>query len=119
MGLFTGPLDTTLFNKEPYRSLNFSTLVVYNMGGPCAFCTFQWLAKGLLLFLKAIHYVTLDWSVAIIILVLVVRLVLHPLTRRSQIAMTKMQKQMASIQPELDKIKKKYPDDSARCSRKR
>jgi len=114
LALFAGPRTTALLGQQPYRAMELNKLVVYSLGGPCAFCTFQWLAHGLLAFLKGIEYVVRDWGIAIIILVLVVRLLLHPITRKAQINMTKMSKQMAALQPELDKIKKKYADDPKR-----
>jgi YidC/Oxa1 family membrane protein insertase len=114
LALFVGPRDTALFSTQPYKALGFSDLIVYNLGGCCSFITFQPLAKGLLFLLKGIYFVVRDWGVAIIILVVIVRALLHPITRRSQISMTRMQKQMAALQPEIDKLKKKYKDDPAR-----
>ncbi|NJL31759.1 MAG: membrane protein insertase YidC [Phycisphaerales bacterium] len=55
-----------------------------------------------------------DWSLAIIVLVIVVRGLLHPITRRSQINMAKMQKQMASLAPEIEKLKVKYKGDATK-----
>jgi YidC/Oxa1 family membrane protein insertase len=48
-----------------------------------------------------------NYGVAIIILVLLVRLVLHPLTKKSQISMMRMQK----LAPQMQKLKEKYADD--------
>ncbi len=109
LSLYAGPRDSDVFANEPYQSLGFSKLIVYELG--CAMCTFQPLAKGLLSFLKGIHYVVGDWGVAIIFLVLCVRLVLHPITKRAQVNMFKMSKQMQAMQPEIEKLKKKYKDD--------
>jgi YidC/Oxa1 family membrane protein insertase len=109
--VYAGPLDPTVLAAAPYKQLGFSDMIIYSLGGFCSFCTFQWLAHLLLNFLYLIHAVTGDWGIAIIVLVLVVRLILHPITKRSQINMAKMGKQMAAIQPELEKIKKKYAND--------
>lgn len=109
--VYAGPLDPTILAAAPYKQLAFNDMIIYSLGGFCSFCTFQWLAHLLLNFLYLIHAVTGDWGIAIIVLVLVVRLLLHPITKRSQINMAKMGKQMASIQPELEKIKKKYAND--------
>ncbi len=111
VSLFAGPRSPSLFEQPPYKALGLDHLVIYNLGGICAFCTFQWLANGLFLFLNAIHFVLRDWSLAIIVLVIVVRGLLHPITRRAQINMMKMQKQMASLAPEIEKLKKKYKDE--------
>ena len=100
------------FDTDLYRSLQFADhLILYSLGGPCTFCTFQWLARRLLEFMTAIHFVLGDWGLAIIILVLCVRLLLHPITKKSQIQISKFQKQFASLQPEIEKIKKKYGDN--------
>ena len=107
--LFAGPRLSELYAKEPYASLQFERLVVYELG--CTWCTFQPLAHGLLAMLEAFHAVVLDWGLAIILLVLLVRLLLHPITRRSQANMMKMQKQMQAMQPEIERLKKKYAND--------
>lgn len=112
LSLYAGPRKNEVFAAEPFRSLNFSKLVIYELG--CTLCTFQPLAKGLLAFLKFLHVVTFDWGIAIVILVLVVRLLLHPITKRSQVNMMKMSKQMQALQPEIEKLKKKYKDDPKR-----
>jgi len=109
LSLYAGPRDTKVFAKEPYSYLGFAKLVVYELG--CAIFTFQPLAKGLLAFLRGIHFVIRDWGVAIVFLVLCVRLALHPITKRAQVNMFKMSKQMQSMQPEIEKLKKKYKDD--------
>ncbi|MEX0774725.1 MAG: YidC/Oxa1 family insertase periplasmic-domain containing protein [Phycisphaeraceae bacterium] len=112
--LFAGPQDRNLFKHTPYSLLYFKEMVVYSLGGMCGPCTFQWLAKGLLWLLWAIDLIVRDWGIAIIILVLVVRAILHPITRKAQINMAKMQKGMAALAPEIEKLKKKYKDDSAK-----
>jgi YidC/Oxa1 family membrane protein insertase len=109
LALYAGPRKSEVFNAEPFSRLDLSHLVIYELG--CTLCTFQPLAKGLLGFLKVLHTITFDWAISIIILVVVVRLILHPITRRSQINMMKMSKQMQSLQPEIEKLKKKYKDD--------
>ena len=53
------------------------------------------------------HAIFRDWGVAIICLVVLVRLLLHPLTKAGQVQMMKMQK----YGPEIEKLKKKYGDD--------
>ncbi len=116
LGAYAGAQTPPMFSKtEPYRSLDFKELVIYQLS--CAFCTFQWLAKSLIWFLRLIQGSVLgfgvgDWAISIIILVLAVRGVLHPLTKRGQISMQKMQKKMAKVQPEVKKLQEKYKDNS-------
>lgn len=111
-GIFAGPRKRQLFAAEPYKTLQFGdNLIIYSLGGMCTFCTFQWLAKLLLGFMTMIHFVLQDWGLAIIVLVLCVRFVLHPITKKSQIQISKFQKQFAALQPEIEKLKKKYGDN--------
>ncbi len=126
LGIFAGPRKPELFNTPPYSTMHLDQTIVYSLGGMCSFCTFQWLAHGLLWLLKLFEGQVLviggmgigvhDWGLAIILLVLVVRLMLHPLTKRAQINMMKMGKMMQAIQPEVEKLKKKYKDDQQKIN---
>ena len=114
LGVFAGPRKKRLFKEEPYAAMRFAEMIRYELG--CTWCTFQWLANLLLGYLKLLYGISLgvgfyDWGIAIILLVVTVRLLLHPLTKRAQTNMMKMSKQMASLQPEVAKLKKKYKDD--------
>ena len=112
IAVYAGPRQRDQFKREPMRTFHFGDqLIVYSLGGMCTFCTFQWLARLLLAFLTGIHFVLGDWGLAIIVLVLFVRLLLHPITKKSQIQIAKFQKQMAAMQPEIEKLKKKYGDN--------
>ncbi len=114
MGLYAGPLDRHLLGAEgsQYHSLSMDQLILYQMSSCCAVCTFQWLAHILLGFLSFLHtYVLFDWALAIIGLVMVVRTLLHPLTKKSQISMQRFGKVMQEIKPEIDKLQKKFPND--------
>jgi len=109
LGIFTGPRKKDVFVQEPYAAMDFMDLIRYELG--CTWCTFQWLAHLLLGYMKIIHAVCFDWGLAIIVLVVTVRLLLHPLTKRAQTNMMKMSKQMSALQPEMAKLKKKYAND--------
>jgi YidC/Oxa1 family membrane protein insertase len=105
---FFGPRQRSLLNNAYYASLP----VMYNQSlvltsGPCGACTFQWLIGVLVWLLGAFHWVTRDWGLAIIGLVVLVRAILHPITKRSQISMSKMSK----MGPEIKKIQERYADD--------
>jgi YidC/Oxa1 family membrane protein insertase len=73
----------------------------------CGICAVPWLVDRLVDLLRAFHWLLHDWGLAIILLVIVVRVALHPITKSSQVSMLKMQK----MQPELERLKKKYGDD--------
>jgi YidC/Oxa1 family membrane protein insertase len=96
--------------------LGLGKIIVYNLGGCCATCTFAWLANGLLAFLGFIHTLVRDWGLAIMVLVAIVRTILHPLTKGSQVNMMKLSKQMGALQPELDKLKVKYKDNPTKLN---
>ncbi len=113
MGIYAGPLEMSILtNEQPYKALNMRGLILYQMSSFCAICTFQWLAHFLLAVLAFFdHWVVFDWGVAIILLVLCVRTLLHPITRRSQMGMQKFGRQMQRLKPEMDRLRKKCGDD--------
>ena len=116
MGVYAGPLERSLLdNEQPYIALNLRDLVLYQMSSMCAICTFQWLADFLAIVLTTLdHYVVFDWGFSIVLLVLIVRTILHPITKKSQINMQRFGKVMQKLKPEIDKLKKKYPNDPKR-----
>ncbi|MBC8202111.1 MAG: YidC/Oxa1 family insertase periplasmic-domain containing protein, partial [Planctomycetes bacterium] len=116
MDVYAGPLQRSILDSEqPYVALNMRDMVLYQMSSMCAICTFQWLADFLAVVLTTLdQYVVFDWGLAIIFLVLIVRTILHPITKKSQINMQRFGKVMQKLKPEIDKLKKKYPDDPKR-----
>jgi YidC/Oxa1 family membrane protein insertase len=116
MGAFPGPLDPKLLGGvEPFAALRMDGLILYLISGCCSFCTFSWLANVIVLVLTFLHdRVVFDWSLSIIVLVIVVRVLLHPVTRYSQIQMARVTKGMAAIKPELDALQKRYASDPKR-----
>ena len=112
LGVYAGPLQREVLKKEqPYRALHMDGLILYLMSGCCTFCTFAWLADFMVVFLSFIHSGVFDWGVSIMILVCVVRLLLHPITRKGQIGMQRSAKAMGEIKPELDKLRERFPND--------
>jgi len=111
--VYAGPLEKRLINAEPgARAILMGDLVVYNYGGMCGFCTFSWLTAPLVALLRTIHdYLVFDWAIAIIILVLIVRTLLHPVTRWSQIRVQLFTKQMQDIGPKQKKLQERYKGD--------
>lgn len=113
VGVFAGPLaDADILLSPGAARVNLDGLVQYNFGGPCAFCTFGWITHALIWLLNMLHnYLVFDWSLAIILLVVVVRTILHPVTKWSQIRLTRFGKQMQEMAPKQKKIQEKYKDD--------
>jgi YidC/Oxa1 family membrane protein insertase len=111
--VYAGPLDPKIIaRQEPYASLDLRQSIVYALSSCCTFCTFAWLANLMASFLTLLHdYVVFDWGFAIIVLVIVVRTLLHPLMKSSQIKMQRFGRAMAELKPELDALQKRYRDD--------
>jgi YidC/Oxa1 family membrane protein insertase len=61
--------------------------------------------------LKFLDRLTGNWGVAIILMTILIRLVLFPLNRRSQTSMARYQSLMKRLQPKIDEIKQRHPDD--------
>ncbi|MBU0640010.1 MAG: membrane protein insertase YidC [Planctomycetes bacterium] len=74
-------------------------------------CTFQPLPQLMVGLLHGIHYVVRNYGLAIIVLVLIIRTLLHPLTVFQQKSMYRMQDAMARVKPKLDALKEKYAND--------
>jgi YidC/Oxa1 family membrane protein insertase len=108
MSVFFGPkerklLETAYFQSFPRQYSN--TLVI--VSGPCGICTFAWLINVLVAMLTFFQWIVRDWGLAIICLVVVVRVILHPIAKKSQVQMAKM----AKMGPEMERLKQKYGDD--------
>ena len=116
-GLYGGPLSKRLMHRDDAASaalaaVNLGGIVVHNFGGMCAACTFQWLTVPLLALLHVLHdYIFFDWAISIIFLVVIVRSILHPVTRWSQIRLQRFGKQMQELAPKQKKLQEKYGGD--------
>lgn len=114
MGEYT--VDAAKAGERPviYNTYKYASMIRYSQGGPCASCTFDWLAVIILKMLDFfVHYGAFgNYGIAIMILVFFVRLLLHPLTKASQVQMATMGQKMSKLQPEIEKVKKRYAKDS-------
>lgn len=95
---YVGPKHDDALGK--YREFGFDRLINYGW--------FGFLSKLFLWILRGIHSVLPNWGVAIIILTLIVRGCLHPVSRKSQISMYKHQQAMQKLKPKIDKLKAKH-----------
>ncbi len=111
IGIYAGPLDRTIIAEHPQaESLGLSGLVLYEFG-TCAICTFSWITGLLISLLRVLDSMTQDYAIAIILLVVIVRTILHPVTKWSQVRMQRFGKQMQAMAPKQKKIQEKYKDD--------
>jgi YidC/Oxa1 family membrane protein insertase len=106
--LFLGPRWREVLKQPHYaefpREYNQSLVM---RAGPCGVCTFDWLINGLVWLLGVFHAITRDWGLAIIALVILVRGLMHPITKRSQVSMLRMGK----LGPEIERLKQRHGDD--------
>ena len=73
---------------------------------------FAFFARILLYVMKALESVVKNWGVAIILLTVVVKALLYPLTAKSMKSMNEMRK----LQPEIEKLKAKHGDDKEKLN---
>jgi len=115
--LFGGPKKRAIFTdkdnkffKQQYEDLGYVGAI--NISTCCGWCTFDWLTFGMMWLLNVFAGVAFEnYGLAIFMLVVLVRVVLHPLTRRGQMSMAKTQKEMKKVQPLQAKLKEKYAND--------
>ena len=116
--VYAGPRTKPVFAADPIlASLNLPDMVVYNIGGMCAGCTFDWLTNILIAVLRIFHSVVGDWAVSIMLLVVLVRGILHPITRWSQIRMQRFGVQMQSMAPKQKALREKFKNDPKRMQK--
>lgn len=111
--LYIGPKDRKAFENNgnaDYVAREYMLQIKDGYGS----CTFNFLTDLMIRLLNWLESVFHNFGVAVIFLVVIVRVLLHPITRKTQINMVKMQKSMGALQPKLEAVKKKYAGDNAR-----
>lgn len=106
---FLGPKSKrTLEGVDKYAKREYFATI----GQYFYFCAPQSLGRLMMWLLISLHDIPPhNYGLAIIVLVLVVRALLHPITKKSQANMMRMQKRMSTVQPKLQEAKKKYAND--------
>lgn len=118
--------------KLPFKESNEETATLKVFLGPLDHHTLKSYGKGLenimslgwawlvrpiseyimLPLFTAIHYVVPNWGLVIIVFSILIKVVLHPLSKSSMKSMKKMQK----LQPMMNDIREKYKDDPQRMN---
>ncbi len=109
LDLFAGPKKRDLFDDTPlYRNLNYRETIDFG------WCAWERLSFGMMWLLDFFSSrVTMgNYGLAIILLVILVRICLHPLMKKQQVSMMRMQK----LAPEMEKVKKKYANDKVKLN---
>ncbi|MEN6577285.1 MAG: YidC/Oxa1 family insertase periplasmic-domain containing protein [Phycisphaerales bacterium] len=110
---YLGPKDKGRFDKVAlYRTLGFVHTIDF-MNCCCPAGIINPLAFGILAIMKWMYGFIGNYGIVIIILVFIMRLILHPITKKSQIAMSKMTK----LAPRAEEIKKKYGNNKAEMNK--
>jgi YidC/Oxa1 family membrane protein insertase len=105
--VFLGPKPRGLLEGDYYSSFPRGFNQLLGATSSCGLCAFPWLVDGLVDLLRGFHFILRDWGLAIIALVVLVRAILHPITKHSQVSMMRLQK----MGPEMERLKKKYGND--------
>lgn len=100
--IFVGPRDQTVLNSVENKITGISETINYGW--------FWFLARPMLWVLNGINHVVMNYGIAIIIMTILLRLMMWPLTRKSYTSMAAMQK----MQPEMQRIQKLYANDKMR-----
>jgi len=111
---YIGPKSKQAFEQvEAYKAHNYYEVIK---------ASFRWCAPSALVglmmtLLNVFHKIPPhNYGLAIIVLVVVVRGILHPVTKKSQVNMMKMQTQQARLKPKLDQIREKYANDRTKLN---
>jgi YidC/Oxa1 family membrane protein insertase len=112
--LYLGPKDKSLFDKnENYRRLGFVQTIDFMPCFCCPASIINPLAFGILALMKWMYSFIGNYGIVIIILVFLMRLVMHPITKKSQVSMSKMSK----LAPKTEEIKKKYANNKTEMNK--
>jgi YidC/Oxa1 family membrane protein insertase len=112
--LYLGPKDKSQFDKNPmYKQLGFVQTIDFQ-GCCCPASIINPLTFGILAIMKWMYGFIGNYGVVIIILVLLMRLILHPIQKYSQVSMHRMSK----LAPRAEEIKKKYASNKAEMNKK-
>jgi YidC/Oxa1 family membrane protein insertase len=108
-GLFLGPkdLDELKAYVPPANGFRPELEKTIDYGAFAVIC------NVLVYFLRAFHTLVGNWGFAIILLTVMVKVLLAPLTYRAMVAAEKMKAVQLRLKPSLDEINKKYAEDAA------
>ena len=124
-GDFMVSLQTNKFRIPPHQSVKHSYIyfigpkkedVLEHYDTLDALLSYGWLtliSKALLAFLNAVHRVIPNYGISIIVLTIIIKAILFPLTRKSQVSMFRMQQ----LQPMVNQLKEKYKHDKQRMGK--
>jgi len=98
--IYAGPKDPKVL--EAYAAIGLPGLIA----GQCPIPGISAISRVMVIVLDAFHGLVRNYGLAIIMLVVVLRVVMHPVTRWSQKSMSKMQ----TLGPKMEELRKKHGD---------
>jgi YidC/Oxa1 family membrane protein insertase len=105
--LYLGPKDKKLFDEnEEYTRLGFVHTIDFPACCICPAAIIRPLAFFIIWLMNVLHIGIPNYGIVIIILVFIVRLILHPITKAGQVRMSRFTRLLNA--PEVAEIKKKY-----------
>ncbi|MDP6380338.1 MAG: YidC/Oxa1 family insertase periplasmic-domain containing protein, partial [Phycisphaerae bacterium] len=107
--IFAGPKEESLLEKQ-YSRYNLPALIIWSRGCCGAIPGIHHISKFMVGVINAFTLFTFNHGLSIILVVVLLRLVLHPITRWSQKSMIKMQK----LAPLIQELKASCGDDKRR-----
>jgi YidC/Oxa1 family membrane protein insertase len=113
--LYLGPKDKDHFaevEKQLGQNLGFIETIDF-MTCCCPVAMIRPISFGILALMKWMYGFIANYGVVIIILVFLMRLVMHPITKKSQVSMSKMSK----LTPKAEEIRKKYANNKAEMNK--
>ncbi len=102
---YVGPKDPRLLEDQGLAV--FQPLIDLDYG---SWESFRWINKLLLVVLRFFHDFTGNWGVGIILLTLLVRICMFPITRTQQLSMQRYSQKMQVLKPKLDALRAKYKE---------
>lgn len=96
--VFAGPKESQLLQE-------------YGLTDLISYGWFAWVSRPLVGFLRFFYGIFGNYGIAIVLLTIVVRLAIFPISRRAQMNAARHAKMMQVLQPEIKKIQEKYKDN--------
>ncbi len=111
--LYLGPKSKRIFDKnQMYRDLGFVHTIDFR-ACCCPVSVISPLTFFILWSMDRMYDIIGNYGIVIIILVFIIRIVIHPLTKKSQVSMSKL----GSLAPKVEEIKKKYANNKSEMNK--
>ncbi|MCG3137238.1 MAG: Membrane protein insertase YidC [Phycisphaerae bacterium] len=105
---YLGPKAKSVFAKDDtYQARNYVGLVNADYYS----CAWTPIVDAMLWLLFTSHTLLKNYGLSIILMVLIVRTILHPLTKKGQVSMMRLTREMSVLQPKMEEIRKKFAND--------